>query len=263
MGDGIMGSFPIGRERGAGCACDAARPRGRARPESNPGPFRWRGPGLSQDIPGEMAHVSGSWAGASSASARARRSWRRPRATAAPSASSARSRSSCSGSRHSRPSSSYDSRCSVDSRHLRPSPGASRPRRREEPRSWSAVQLHGGAPRALRVALLGLRKVALPACEGRAACVRRSSVVGLPWRLRTRSLAVCSLPMRRRRGARATLEVAPEDRLAVPVAAPSTAATASAEPATATVFAGASLVHVERAATHFLAVQRRDRLRGV
>ena len=36
----------------------------------------------------------------------------RPRATAAPSASSARSRSSCSGSRHSRPSSSYDSRCS-------------------------------------------------------------------------------------------------------------------------------------------------------
>ena len=49
---------------------------------------------------------------ASSASARARRSWPHPRATAAPSASSARSRSSCSGWSRSRRSSSCASRCS-------------------------------------------------------------------------------------------------------------------------------------------------------
>ena len=94
--------------RGAGAAAPGAagalrRLRRRDRLGSEPAP-RPRQPIPERPLPGRAELPRHP--------ARARRSWRRPRATAAPSASSARSRSSCSGSRHSRPSSSYDSRCS-------------------------------------------------------------------------------------------------------------------------------------------------------
>ena len=76
---------------------------------------------------------------ASSASARARRSWPRPRATAVPSASSARSRSSCSGSRRSRRWSSCASRCSPS-------------RTATTKRGWSSATGHR-TPAAVREAL--------------------------------------------------------------------------------------------------------------